>query len=502
MFGKLARFIFAVVVVCQGAPAAATTLSILGTPTYSINGPILTYSSQVQNTSNLISGTLRLEMWATEAPFTGASVAGVQLSTSGILTELNAGFVRTWTQSGSFIQPPSGTWYLTLMWTEQDGADSNQGYRPRVWRNLGSRVFQDSSQAMSVPSGLTGRTISPTEIGLRWNKSTNVFGVPAAAYRIYENGTLVGTVTSTSATVFDRTASRTNSYSVAACDAQQLCSAQSAAVSLTTFAAGTPSVANFTGLWWNSAESGWGMNVSHQGNIAFATIFTYDASGEPMWLVMSNGAQQGTSTVYSGELYLARGPAFNAQPFTPITAANLRRVGTLTLNFGNSFSGTMIYDVDGVTVTKNISRQLYGSRTALCVATTASRASLTNYQDLWWNPSESGWGLNITHQDDILFATLFTYDLTGKGMWLVMSNGSLQISNGAYSGDLYRTRGSAFNANPFIPLAASDLTKVGTMQLRFSDGVNGTLTYSVNGITVTKAITRQTFAPSAASCSS
>ena len=25
-------------------------------------------------------------------------------------------------------------------------------------------------------------------------------------------------------------------------------------------------------------------------------------------------------------------------------------------------------------------------------------------QDLWWNPAESGWGINLAHQDDTVFA--------------------------------------------------------------------------------------------------
>ena len=31
-----------------------------------------------------------------------------------------------------------------------------------------------------------------------------------------------------------------------------------------------------------------------------------------------------------------------------------------------------------------------------------------DYSDLWWNPNESGWGLNIAHQGDILFTSWFT----------------------------------------------------------------------------------------------
>jgi hypothetical protein len=35
--------------------------------------------------------------------------------------------------------------------------------------------------------------------------------------------------------------------------------------------------------------------------------------------------------------------------------------------------------------------------------------------------SEAGWGINFAHQADTIFATWFTYDLTGKGMWLTMT---------------------------------------------------------------------------------
>jgi hypothetical protein len=152
-------------------------------------------------------------------------------------------------------------------------------------------------------------------------------------------------------------------------------------------------------------------------------------------------------------------------------------------------------------VRKNIQRQVYGSKAANCVPGTGSRALLVNYQDLWWKADESGWGVNVTHQDNTIFATLFTYDSGGKGLWLVMSAGIRQ-ADGSFLGDLYQTTGPAFNAQPFTPITAANLAKVGTMQFRFADGVTGTLTYSYNGVTVTKAITRQVFASPVPSCSS
>ena len=74
---------------------------------------------------------------------------------------------------------------------------------------------------------------------------------------------------------------------------------------------------NYTALWWNPSESGWGINFDHQGDILFGTLFTYDASGNPLWLVMSDGARQAGTQTFTGALYQTTGPAFNANPFTP-----------------------------------------------------------------------------------------------------------------------------------------------------------------------------------------
>ena len=253
-------------------------------------------------------------------------------------------------------------------------------------------------------------------------------------------------------------------------------------------AAAIPS--NYTALWWNFDESGWGINFTHQGDIVFGTLFTYDLSGNPMWLVMSDGERQSPG-VFSGALYRTTGPAFDANPFTPIGPSNIVQVGTMRVEFSGN-SASLNYSVDGRVVNKTIRKQQFGSRLAECQSTDFPRIGLANYQDLWWNPDESGWGINITHQDDILFATLFTYASSGQGVWLVMSDGPRQ-ADGSYLGDLYVTTGPPFNATPFTPIGPGNLTKVGTMRLQFASGTTGTLTYSFNGTTVVKAITRQVF---------
>ncbi|MEO8674948.1 MAG: hypothetical protein ABI569_05175, partial [Casimicrobiaceae bacterium] len=90
------------------------------------------------------------------------------------------------------------------------------------------------------------------------------------------------------------------------------------------------------------------------------------------------------------------------------------------------------------------------------------RLNVANFQGLWWNApadSEPGWGINVAHQDDTIFATWFTYDATGKAWWLAMT--ADKTSDGGYAGTLYETHGPAFNAAPFDPTLVSK-TPVGS----------------------------------------
>ena len=246
---------------------------------------------------------------------------------------------------------------------------------------------------------------------------------------------------------------------------------------------------NYTALWALATEVGWGLNVTHQGDVVFGTLFTYDLSGSPLWLVMPAGMRQGGTNTFAGELFRTTGSAFNSEPFIPIDADNVTKVGSMTLSFSAPDAGVLTYDVDGRRVTKTVGKEVFGSRPAACTHTTESRALLPNYQDLWWNPSESGWGLNITHQDDVLFATLFTYGPDGGPLWFVMPAGRLS-STGDYSGDLYQTRGPSFDAQPWTDI---EIARVGAMRLRFRDGESGTVDYAVGGSTVVKEIRRQVF---------
>lgn len=259
----------------------------------------------------------------------------------------------------------------------------------------------------------------------------------------------------------------------------------------------TPRLAapNYQALWYAApaeSEPGWGVNVAHQGDTLFATWFTYDAAG-PMWLVMSNGVKVGPGT-YGGTLYRTTGPAFDAVPFDPARVA-VSPVGSATFTFTAADQGTFAYAVNGVSGSKAITRQVYASPQPLCAPGTAPGD--TNFQDLWWVPTESGWGVNVTHQGDTLFATWFTYGADGRGRWLVMSNLGRVPGTRRYSGDIYQTTGAPFGAYDPSRLVVST---VGSASFEFTGAANATFTYTLDGTTQSKAIQRQAFASPMTTC--
>lgn len=113
-------------------------------------------------------------------------------------------------------------------------------------------------------------------------------------------------------------------------------------------------------LWWNAAESGWGAHVTQQGDVLFLVLFVYDSQQRPRFFVassMARGAASNGAELFEGPLYSTTGPAF-ATAFDPARVV-ARAVGTATLRFNSPGSGTLDYTVDGVPVSKAITRQVW-----------------------------------------------------------------------------------------------------------------------------------------------
>jgi hypothetical protein len=109
----------------------------------------------------------------------------------------------------------------------------------------------------------------------------------------------------------------------------------------------------YTGIWWNQAESGWGITFTQQFDTLFAAMYVYNASGQPTWFTATlKPTNPNAPNNYVGDLFTATGPFYGAA-FFPSQVTG-RRVGSMTFNAPTSLSGTLTYIADGVTVTKPI----------------------------------------------------------------------------------------------------------------------------------------------------
>jgi hypothetical protein len=108
---------------------------------------------------------------------------------------------------------------------------------------------------------------------------------------------------------------------------------------------------NFSDMWYDTAESGWGLSFTQHDrtNQVYAVWYTYDprepdpaGQFKPLWIVMPGGVWV-TPTRITGPVFVTTG--------SPVTQAwntsnlKLDSVGTFTIQFNDSSSGTFTFDV-------------------------------------------------------------------------------------------------------------------------------------------------------------
>jgi hypothetical protein len=129
-----------------------------------------------------------------------------------------------------------------------------------------------------------------------------------------------------------------------------------------------------------------------------------------------------------------------------------------------------------------------GAGGAFTVDTSTANGSMSG---LWGHPSESGWGGTITQQYGKIFAAFYTYESDGAPVWYSVSD--CPLNGSGCSGELYKVTGgvpltSAWNS------ANIALTPVGNARFSFTDTNNGTVSFTVNGLSGSKQIARFIFA--------
>jgi hypothetical protein len=127
---------------------------------------------------------------------------------------------------------------------------------------------------------------------------------------------------------------------------------------------------------------------------------------------------------------------------------------------------------------------------SLALASNVARA--TDYADLWWNPLEDRWGLQTSQQGDSMFITLYVFRADRSATWFNGLMFATAPGGPVFAGDLSQATGPYFGSPTYAP--PGDNRTVGTVTFTATSPTTATVTYSVDGVTVTKNVQRLTLA--------
>jgi hypothetical protein len=108
-------------------------------------------------------------------------------------------------------------------------------------------------------------------------------------------------------------------------------------------------------------------------------------------------------------------------------------------------------------------------------------ATLTNFSDLWWNPAEPGWGLNIAQQADLMYVTFYVFSRTTQPQWyaaVLLHQGTQPGGVELFSGPVYRSTGP-HQSGPWDPTAVTT-TAIGQAQFRATSTTDATMSWQIN----------------------
>ena len=117
-------------------------------------------------------------------------------------------------------------------------------------------------------------------------------------------------------------------------------------------------LADYTGLWWNPQQSGWGLSL-HQSPLhaVFGAFFVYNANGQPEWYTLQAG-QWVDSVTWRGTIYRTTGPSFAGFDYDPRLVL-VQAAGSATLDFriqGSDPRARFTYTIGNTAVTTPIQR--------------------------------------------------------------------------------------------------------------------------------------------------
>ena len=112
-----------------------------------------------------------------------------------------------------------------------------------------------------------------------------------------------------------------------------------------------PSNVDYTGIYNDPAQSGWGLAVVRGASGTYAVnLYHYDQDNKTAWY-LSTGQFAGTT--YSQSIIALTGPWFGIVPYNPASVA-VRAAGTISLQFTTDTTANVSFTIDGRTVTTTV----------------------------------------------------------------------------------------------------------------------------------------------------
>jgi len=194
--------------------------------------------------------------------------------------------------------------------------------------------------------------------------------------------------------------------------------------------------ADYTDVYYDAAESGWGVFLVQSNTTQFLAFFIYGQDGKPTWYVAII-ADDGTGTNFTGTLFATTGTYF-ANPWQGNTAA---AAGTVSFKPTDAYHATLSYTVNGVgTVTKSVQRQTLTAYVMSGNYSGAGEGSINNCSNPGQNEPvyRSRFDATVTQSGDQSATLVFTFvDPAHNGLVCTLS-GPL-----THTGRLYQLNGQS-----------------------------------------------------------
>lgn len=132
------------------------------------------------------------------------------------------------------------------------------------------------------------------------------------------------------------------------------------------------------------------------------------------------------------------------------------------------------------------------------VFTRSNPQAVGKRSETWWVPSESGWGMTVFDQGNLLAPTWYTYDSDGEPTWFLIS-GAFPQGGGRYSGRVLRLTGTPYDR--INGPATTGSSEAGSMRFDYVGEDRLVFGYSVDGFNQSKTLQRFPFGARSFTCS-